>query len=174
MDLPLLQITESLSTLTRYDDSDIVKGIIICFVLMAAFMTVAGTVYVKFFRVKFDQIPSAKVDLTVVEAMEITTTMAEKILKMPVDGHTVEKRISKLHHDTAQALKNSDSSTVAWMELANGQKKFMELIKDHYKEQSQRYIENHKESLKIDKEHHEEKMELQISLNKKILELARI
>lgn len=159
----LLQITESLQTLTKYDDSDIVKGIIICFVLMAAFMTLAGTVYVKFFRVKLNQIPPAKINLTALQAMEITTTMGQKLLDDTIiDGHSAAKRISKLHHDTATALQNSNEATTAWTELAEGQTKFMKMVGEHYKNQATRDIA-----------HHEQKMDLQIALNKKILELAK-
>jgi len=115
----LLQATEAVEAITKYDDSDIVKGIIICFVLMMAFITIAGVVYVKFFQTKFDlsKLPPVKINISALDAMEITHAMVEKIFKIPINGVSAEKRASDLQHKTNEALANNSDIATLIVEL---------------------------------------------------------
>lgn len=149
----ILQVQETVQALTKYDDSDIVKGMIICAVLMTlcgmAFVWVYDR-YLKTNKLNLADLPAPKVDLTALDALKITATMAEQILKIPVDGHSVEKRIAKLHHDTTQALQQSDNATSVLTQLHEGQEKFIEIVRTAYQKMENR-----------DEKHHKERMELQ-------------
>lgn len=131
----LAQATEAVKTISAYDDSKIVVGIIICFALMVGFVWV----YDKYLKTKvdFSKIPPPQINISKLDALEITTTMIEKILKIPIEGSTIEKRAKTLQHDTAQALANvTDMSTLA-TEILNELKTSNTNMVDFYEAQNQ-------------------------------------
>jgi len=82
----------------EYNQIEIVIGMIICMAVII-------------FAIKY--LTPKKIEITGIQAMDITTEMIDKVKNVTLGGSTIEKRASKLQHDTAQALANhSDMSSL--------------------------------------------------------------
>ena len=154
----LLQATETIQAISKYDDSKIVVGIIICFALMAGAyyllqqyggIKLTGLQAIEVTKVMIEKMGTQQVELTGLQAIEITTEMINKLLQTPVDGHSVEKRASKLHHDVTQALKNKDDISSILITISEGQDRFINMVEKAYNATAKREKENHNESMKL-------------------------
>lgn len=164
----ILQIKEATEVLSKSSDQPIILGMFAAVFLMACIyilihkygpsrkIELTGPQAIDITnemlnKVDVDKIRPQKIDLTVLDAMEITQTMTQKILdEVTVDGHTVGKRISKMHHDVSQAIKNKDDISTILLTISEGQDNFNTIVHDNFKEQADR-----------DEKHHLDRMELQ-------------
>ena len=134
-----------LSNLTKYDQIPIVLGIFIAVTILI--------VYDKYLK-------GNKLQITGVQALDITEIMIEKVMKFPLDGHSIEKRASKLHHDATQALQQNDNVTSVLVELSDGQKEFIKMVSKAYEQQAKRDDDHHKDTMKMQEEHNKQLIDL--------------
>ena len=154
----LAQATEATEALQGFNQVPIIVGMFVMIIAFIAYekyirktpkLELSGLQAIEITNVMNEKMSPAKVEFTGLQAMEITTEMINKILQTPVDGHSVEKRAAKLHHDVTEALKNKDDIANVLITISEGQDRFIGLVEDAYKTQAESRVQHHKETLEL-------------------------
>lgn len=157
----ILMQAATTEALSKYDQIPIVAGMLICFGLLVAYdkylrkqpkVEITGIDAIEITNIMNEKFKGRKVELTGIQAIEVTKHMGQKLLdEITIDGSTAAKRVSNIQHKTNEALANHTDIATLMAEWAESNNRTVNVLEKIDNNMSEFYKNQTKETAALNK-----------------------